>query len=131
MPPSSRRARSRICAAHAQQGAQLVYIGRPLQALPLIEAALRISRPQSPARPMFCWYMGRAYFYAGKYREAIPWLQQSVEGRGNLWYNRLYLVSAHALAGDRDAAAEVLRAFDAAFPNFTLARAIASRANQS
>lgn len=94
--------------------------------MPLIEAALRISHPQSSARPMFCWYMGRAYFYAGKYGEAIPWLQQSVEGRGNLWYNRLYLVSALALAGDRDAAAEILRAFDAEFPNFTLARVIAS-----
>ena len=112
--------------AHAQQGAQLIYIGRPLEALPLIETALRISRPQSPARPMFCWYMGRAHFYAGKYGDAIPWLQQSVEGRGNLWYNRLYLVSAHALAGDRDAAVEVLRAFNAEFPNFTLARVIAS-----
>lgn len=112
--------------AHAQQGAQLIYTGRPLEALPLIEAALRISRPQSPARPMFCWYMGRAYFYAGKYGDAIPWLQQSVEGRGNLWYNRLYLVSAHALSGDRDAAAEVLRAFNVEFPNFTLARVIAS-----
>jgi hypothetical protein len=53
--------------------------------------------------------MGRAYFYAGKYGDAIPWLQQSVEGRGNLWYHRLYLVSADTLAGDRDAAAEVLR----------------------
>lgn len=112
--------------AHAQQGAQLIYTGRPLEALPLIETALRISRPESPARPMFCWYMGRAHFYAGKYGDAIPWLQQSVEGRGNLWYNRLYLVSALALAGDRDAAAEVLRAFNAEFPNFTLARVIAS-----
>jgi tetratricopeptide (TPR) repeat protein len=112
--------------AHAQQGAQLIYTGRPLEALPLIEAALRISHPQSPARPMFCWYMGRAYFYAGKHGDAIPWLQQSVEGRRNLWYNRLYLVSAHALAGDRDAAAEVLRAFNVEFSNFTLARVIAS-----
>ena len=112
--------------AHAQQGAQLIYTGHPLQALPLIETALRISRPESPARPMFCWYMGRAYFYAGSYSDAIPWLRQSVEGRGNLWYNQLYLVSSHALAGDRDAAAAALREFDVAFPGFTLARVVAS-----
>lgn len=112
--------------AHAQQGAQLIYIGHPVEALPLIETALRISHPDSPARPMFCWYMGRAYFYAGKYGDAIPWLRRSVEGRPNLWYNRLYLVSSHALVGDPDAAAVALREFDAEFPNYTLARVIAS-----
>jgi adenylate cyclase len=112
--------------AHAQQGAQMIYTGRPLEALPLIEAALRISRPESPARPMFCWYMGRAYFYAGKYEDALSWLRQSVEGRGNIWYNRLYLASGHALVGDREAAAAALSEFDAEFPNFTLARVIAT-----
>ncbi len=112
--------------AHAQQGAELIYTGRPLEAVPLIETALRISRPDSPTRPMFCWYMGRAYFYAGKYGDAIPWLRRSVEGRPNLWYNRLYLVSSHALVGDREAAIAALRDFDAAFPNFSVARVIAS-----
>jgi hypothetical protein len=74
-----------VCRARRKHkaGAQLIYTGRPLEALPLIETALRIS-PERPARPMFCWYMGGAYFYAGKYGDAIPWLQQSVEGRGNL-----------------------------------------------
>jgi adenylate cyclase len=112
--------------AHAQLGAQLIYTGRPLEALPLVETALRISRPDSPTRPMFCWYMGRAYFYAGKYGDAIPWLQQSVGGRGNLWYNRLYLVSGHALVGNQETAAAALCEFDAEFPNFTLARVVAS-----
>lgn len=112
--------------AHAQQGAQLIYTGRPLEALPAIETALRISSPDSPTRPMFCWYLGRAYFFAGKYGEAIPWLRQSVAGRGNLWYNRLYLVSGHALIGEREAAAAELREFDVRFPNFTLVRVVAS-----
>jgi len=112
--------------AHAQRGAQLIYTGHPLEAIPHIETALRVSRSDHPARGMFCWYMGRAHFYAGNYRDAIPWLQQSVAARGNLWYNRLYLVGSCALAGDRDAAAAALRAFDAEFPNFTVARVIAS-----
>ena len=112
--------------AHAQQGAQLIYIGRPLEALPLIETALRISRPDSPTRPMFYWYMGRAHFFAGNYGDAIPWLRRSVEGRGNLWYNRLYLVSGYALVWDRAAASAALHEFDAEFANFTLVRVIAS-----
>jgi adenylate cyclase len=110
--------------AHAQKGAELIYTGRPQEALTSIEAAIRVSRADSPARPMFFWYMGRAHFFAGNYREAIPWLQRSVEGRGNIWYNRAYLTSALALVGEREAAAAALHAFDAAFPGFTLARVV-------
>jgi adenylate cyclase len=112
--------------AHAQKGAELIYTGRPLEALTSIDAAIRVSRPDSPARPMFFWYMGRAHFFAGNYREAIPWLRRSVEGRGNIWYNRAYLASALALIGEREAAEAALREFDAAFPGFTLARVIAT-----
>ena len=110
--------------AHAQQGAELIYTGRPQEALTSIDAALRVSRVDSPVRPMFFWYMGRAHFFAGDYRAAIRWLQRSVEGRGNIWYNRAYLTSALALIGEREAAAAALRAFDAAFPGFTLARVV-------
>jgi adenylate cyclase len=115
----------RFALAHAQQGAELIYTGRPLEALPRIESAIRIS-PDSPARGMFDWYMGRAHFFAGNYGDAIPWLRRSVESRGNLWYNRLYLVGSCALTGDRDAAIAALREFDIKFPNYTLARVIAS-----
>jgi adenylate cyclase len=111
--------------AHAQLGAELIYTGRPLEALPRIESAIRIS-PDSPARGMFDWYMGRAHFFAGDYGDAIPWLRWSVEARGNLWYNRLYLVSSCALMGDQSAATAALREFNAEFPNYTLARVIAS-----
>ncbi len=110
--------------AHAQQGAQLIYTGRPLEALQPIETAIRISRPNNPSRPMFYWYLGRAYFVAGNYVEAIKCLQQSVEGRDNVWYNNLHLVSAHALNCDREAAATTLRKFSDHFPNYTITRVI-------
>jgi tetratricopeptide (TPR) repeat protein len=108
--------------AHAQQGAELMYTGKPAEALGPIETALRISRPDSRVRAMFYWYMGRAYFFAGNYQDAIPWLRKSVEGRPNLWYTRLYLVSACALTGNMTAATAALRDFDDRFPGYSLAR---------
>lgn len=108
--------------AHAQQGAELMYTGSPEKALRPIETALKISRPDSPSRGMFYWYMGRAHFFSGNYHEAIPWLRKSVDLRPNLWYNRLYLVSACALAGDKTEAETALLEFDARFPGYTLAR---------
>ena len=108
--------------AHAQQGAELMYTGKPAEALGPIETALRISRPDSPACAMFRWYMGRAHFFAGNYQDAIPWLRKSVEQRSNLWYNRAYLVSACALTGDMTAATAALRDFDERFPGYSLAR---------
>ncbi len=53
--------------AYAQQGAQLIYTGRPLDAVQPIETAIRISRANNPSRPMFYWYLGRAHFVAGNY----------------------------------------------------------------
>lgn len=108
--------------AHAQQGAQLIYTGRPLDALQPIETAIRISRPNHPSRPMFYWYLGRAHFVSGNYVEAIKCLLQSVEGRGNVWYNHLHLVSAYSLNNDREAAAAALRNFNDRFSNYTLTR---------
>ncbi len=114
-----------LALAHAHLGAELIYTGRPLEALPRIETAIRIA-PESPARPMFEWYRGRAHFFAGNYGDAIPCLRRSVEGRGNLWYNHLYLVSSLALVGESEAAVAALSAFDRKFPNFTVARVIAT-----
>jgi tetratricopeptide (TPR) repeat protein len=111
--------------AHAQQGAELMYTGSPAAALGPIETALKISRPDSPSRGMFYWYMGRAHFFSGNYRDAIPCLWKSVELRPNLWYNRLYLVSACALAGDTTEAKTALSEFDERFPGYTLARVAA------
>ena len=110
--------------AHAQQGAQMMYTGQPLAALAAIETAIRISRPENPSRPMFYWYLGRAYFVAGNYAEAIDPLRRSVEGRDNIWYNHLHLVSAYALCDKHEAAAAALRNFAHRFPNYTITRVL-------
>jgi len=109
---------------HAQRGAQLVYLGRPDEGIAEVEKAISLS-PKSPSLGMFHWIIGRARFFKGQYAEAIPSLQRSVRLWPNLWYNRLYLVSAYALTGNKAGATRTLRSFDQKFPGFTLGRVVA------
>jgi len=109
---------------HAQKGAELLYLGRPEEAIVEVEKAIELN-PRSPSLGMFYWIIGRARFFMGQYAEAITWLQRSVRLWPNLWYNRLYLVSAHALLGNKSAASRALRDFDREFPGHTLARVVA------
>jgi tetratricopeptide (TPR) repeat protein len=106
--------------AHAQRGAELLYLGRPKAAISEVEKAIKLA-PPGPSLGMFYWIIGRAQFFMEQYADAIPWLQRSVRLLPNLWYNRLYLVSAYALLGKEAAAARALREFDRVFPRYTLA----------
>ena len=110
--------------AYAHQAAQLLYLGRLDEVAPLVEAAIARTPPGNLALGMFYWIVARADFYAGRYGAAIGWLRRSVEIRPNLWYNRLYLASAYALSGQQQAAAAVLREFDALFPGYTVAQVV-------
>jgi adenylate cyclase len=117
--------------AYAQEADELVNVGRPAEARPLVETAIRLS-PFDPSLGQFYWILGRASFYAEDYQEAINWLQKSVAVRPNLWYNRLFLVSAYELSGDTNQAKRVLSEFSgrAEFKGYTLARvASAEKAN--
>jgi adenylate cyclase len=114
---------------HAQRGAELIYLGRPEEGIAEVEKAIALN-PTSPSLGMFHWIIGRGRFFLAQYAEAIEALRLSVRLWPNLWYNRLYLVSAYALIGDRAAARRTLRAFDKLFPDFTLARvAVEERTN--
>jgi tetratricopeptide (TPR) repeat protein len=109
--------------AYAQKGEQLVYLGHPDEGIAEVERALRMS-PDSAVRGYFYWVIGRARFFMKQDAEAISWLQDSVRNWPNVWYNRLYLVSAHAHSGTTAAATRVLRAFNRQFLGYTLARVI-------
>lgn len=109
--------------AHAQRGAELIYLGRAEEGIREVEKAIDLN-PKSSSLGMFQWIIGRGRFFLGQYAEAVPWLQQSIRRWPHLWYNRLYLASAQALLGDKTAARRTLRAFDAKFPGFTLKRVV-------
>lgn len=108
---------------YAQKGEQYVYLGEPEKGIAEVERAIEIS-PNSSVRGYFYWVIGRARFFMGQDADAIPQLQASVRAWSNVWYNRLYLVSAHAHLGRRVAADRVLRAFNRQFPGYTLARVV-------
>jgi adenylate cyclase len=109
--------------AHAQRGNELIYLGHPQEGIAEVEKAMALA-PKSPSLGMFQWIIGRTKFLLGEDAEAVDWLQKSVKGWPNLWYNRAYLVAAHAASGKMAAAKRALKAFDAKFPGWTLARVI-------
>jgi TolB-like protein/tetratricopeptide (TPR) repeat protein len=108
--------------AYAHRGNALVLMGRPAEAPALVEQALLLS-PHDPSIGIFHWIAGRAYFYVGDYDEAVSCLRRSILARANLWYNRLYLVSAYALLGKMQEATRALGEFNRRFarPVYTLA----------
>ncbi|HYM72221.1 MAG TPA: tetratricopeptide repeat protein [Stellaceae bacterium] len=109
--------------AYAQKGAENLYLGEPEKALAdILQGIARELRPHVLA--MFYWLMGRTHFFMQNYETAIPWLQQSIKGCPDLWYNRLYLVSAYAQAGDIDSARQALSEFNEWSAGYTLERVI-------
>ena len=112
-----------LARAYAEKGNELTRAGRPSEAIPLAKKAIKLS-PRDPALGGFYWIIGRAYFYMGNYRDAIAWLQQSVSVRPNMWYNRLYLVSAYALSNQNAEALKALQEFNSRqeFAGYTIER---------
>lgn len=94
--------------AHAQHANQLVMVGRPREAPPLVLRAINLS-PRDPFVGGFYWVLGRAYFVMRDYDNAIIWLRRSTEVLPNVWFNRAYLLAAYALTG-RHQGAEALAA---------------------
>jgi tetratricopeptide (TPR) repeat protein len=109
--------------AYAQKGDELVYLGRPEEGIAEVKRALEMS-PNSSVRGFFYWAIGRARFFMGDDAKAICCLQSSVRNWSDVWYNRFYLVSAHAHSNQRAAARRVLQAAYRKFPGYTLARII-------
>lgn len=87
--------------SYAQAGNEMVFLGKPKEAIPLVEKAIELS-PADPAIATFLWVKGRAYFTLGDYPRAIKALEDSVNARPNLWYVQAWLTAAYALA-HRDA----------------------------
>jgi len=116
--------------AHANKGSELMAVGRPGETTGWVEQALRLS-PHDPSIGIFHWIAGRANFFAEQYDEAIAWLHKSVRARPNLWYNRLYLVSAYAHLGKPEEAVKALEEFNRRFPEPRYTLAVVKRHERS
>jgi adenylate cyclase len=105
---------------HAQTANQYINVGDPARALPVVTQAIE-HNGSDPSIGVFYWIKGRAYFFMPDYDNAIEWLERSVGVRPNLWYNRLYLVSAYALRNRTGEAQTALDNFknDLEFAGFT------------
>ena len=100
-----------FAAAYAQKANQLVRLGRAEEALQIAQYAIELGGSRDQSVGVFYWVLGRAYFVLQNYGDAIRWLQQSVDKRGNLWFNGAFLVAAYSLAGRREEAHEALHQF--------------------
>jgi tetratricopeptide (TPR) repeat protein len=105
----------------AQYANQLINIGKPDQALPVIDDP-KILNSNDPASGIFYWILGRANFFLGNLAAAITALETSVKTRPCLWFNQAYLISAYALAGNSVDAGTALTALNTTFssPQFTV-----------
>jgi adenylate cyclase len=90
--------------------ATLAYSGRPEEAIPLLQKAIRLN-PSAPA--IFFCVMSAVYRMLGRFDEAVEQAKKSVEREPKNHYPYLYLASACILAGreaeGRAAAAEALK----------------------
>ncbi|MGE0211992.1 MAG: adenylate/guanylate cyclase domain-containing protein [Parvibaculaceae bacterium] len=82
-----------------QQGELLTWLGRPDEGIPWILKAMRLN----PYHPERYWsHLGRAYFVARRYREAVEAFSKI---RRPDQYHLAFLAAAHAHSGDASAAA--------------------------
>jgi len=108
---------------YAQKANQLVMVGRPKEAPPLVLKAVALS-PRDPYLGGFYWVIGRAYFVMNNYDDAIIWLRKSVELIPKVWFNRAYLLAAYALTGrhQQPESVSALADFNTGFSGYTVQR---------
>jgi TolB-like protein/class 3 adenylate cyclase/Tfp pilus assembly protein PilF len=109
--------------AYAQKANQLVMVGRPKEAPPLVLKAIALS-PRDPYAGTFYWVIGRAYFVMQNYDDAIVWLRKAIEVRPNVWYSRAYLLAAYAHLGrhEQPEGRVALSDYNGGFSGYTVQR---------
>jgi adenylate cyclase len=107
--------------SYAQAANELVFLGKPEDAIPLAKRAAMLS-PRDPSMGMFLWVEGRAYFTVGNYPEAIKALAESVRVQPTFWFARAWLAAAYALVDRNAEARKTLTPFRKKFPQYNLTR---------
>jgi adenylate cyclase len=91
------------------------YLGRPLEAIPMIERAMRLDPAFSS---QFLHFLGIAYVLAGKYETATALLRQRIALVPNTDFSRAILASALGHLGQADEARRVWSELKAINPNY-------------
>jgi adenylate cyclase len=94
------------------------YSGRPLEAIPVIERAIRLDPAFSSH---FLHFLGMAYLLAGKYETAAVLLRQRVNLVPSTDFSRALLASALGHLGEIDEARRIWRELKEINPNYTFA----------
>jgi adenylate cyclase len=93
--------------AYFQLGLALTTLGRPDEAIPNIEKAMRLN-PLDPNRSSFDWALGDCYLLTGQVDPAIALLRKARSASPNIFYFHLSLAGALGFKGDLvDARAEL------------------------
>jgi adenylate cyclase len=107
-----------LALAHSLRGNIRAYSGKPLDAIPEIEQAMRLDPALSE---QFLHFLGLAYLTAGKYETAAALLRQRIILAPNTDFSRAILTSALGHLGEVDAARQVWRELMAINPNYSFA----------
>jgi adenylate cyclase len=107
-----------LALAHSLRGNIRAYSGKPLDAIPEIEQAMRLDPALSE---QFLHFLGLAYLTAGKYETAAALLRQRIILVPNTDFSRAILTSALGHLGEVDAARQVWRELMAINPNYSFA----------
>ncbi len=104
-----------------QQGELLTWIGQAEQGIEWIQKAMRLN-PYHPER--FWGHLGRAYFVARRYGEAIKAFQRISRADHNHW---AFLAACHAQLGDAVAAKGAAQEVQQRAPDFSIERFVATQ----
>jgi TolB-like protein/class 3 adenylate cyclase/Tfp pilus assembly protein PilF len=91
--------------AHAmlQLGETLMFLGRPTDAIPVIEASIRLN-PRDPNAAFGDWALGACHLLLGRTDQAVDLLRRARDGNPRVYYFHIYLAGALGLRGDIAAA---------------------------
>lgn len=104
--------------AYNIQGGIRIYVGRPEEAIPLIERAMRLD---PAANSQFLHFLGMANLLAGKYETAAAVLRQRILLAPNTDFSRSLLASALGHLGEVDEARRIWHELEQINPKYSFA----------
>lgn len=108
-----------LALAHNNLSASLIHLGRPDEAIPIVEQAMRID-PLGPQLSFMQFNKGKASFLLGRPEEAIAWLTKSRRSNPNIARTLAILAACHAFAGKEVQAREIAENLKRIAPHYRL-----------